>query len=459
MPVRPARGKKFTKQSRFPPVLIVSPNAVFARCEVQSIRMRRILASARTACCAKSLLAAVAALVLIGSGDRAFSQILDPGWQIVYPGQTAYQGAPLYAPQMAMPAYQPAPMVYPQMAMPQPRGYQPAPVYYVQAPAPQPRVYQPAPAYYVQAPAPQQRGYQPAPVYYAQAPAPQARSYQPRVVYQQAPAQVVAAQPAATSSWSTTMSAAQSGGAQVSAPSAPREVRGFHSTAPAPMTGSVPAAPVATAAQAAPATSPLADRPTVQYAQAAPLQQQAFGYHQPSAFGYQPQSSFGYQAPAYAPSSSGDMARPMVDPRYDRQVVDYQGTEAPGTIVIDTPHYFLYLVMEDHKAMRYGIGVGRPGFTWSGEKEISAMREWPDWRPPDEMLDRRPDLPRYVPGGLDNPLGARALYLGSTLYRIHGSNEPWTIGTQVSSGCIRLRNADVIDLYDRVKIGTKVIVM
>ncbi len=153
------------------------------------------------------------------------------------------------------------------------------------------------------------------------------------------------------------------------------------------------------------------------------------------------------------------MARPMVDPRYDRQVVDYQGTEAPGTIVIDTPHYFLYLVMEDHKAMRYGIGVGRPGFTWSGEKEISAMREWPDWRPPDEMLDRRPDLPRYVPGGLDNPLGARALYLGSTLYRIHGSNEPWTIGTQVSSGCIRLRNADVIDLYDRVKIGTKVIVM
>jgi lipoprotein-anchoring transpeptidase ErfK/SrfK len=109
--------------------------------------------------------------------------------------------------------------------------------------------------------------------------------------------------------------------------------------------------------------------------------------------------------------------------------------------------------------MRYGIGVGRPGFTWAGVKEISAMREWPDWIPPADMIHRHPDLPRYMAGGPGNPLGARALYLGSTLYRIHGSNEPWTIGTPVSSGCIRLRNADVIDLYGRVKVGNKVAVI
>jgi lipoprotein-anchoring transpeptidase ErfK/SrfK len=147
------------------------------------------------------------------------------------------------------------------------------------------------------------------------------------------------------------------------------------------------------------------------------------------------------------------------DPRYDRQVVVYSGTEKPGTIIIDTHERLLYLVEDDGKAIRYGIGVGRPGFVWSGVKEVSMKREWPDWTPPDEMLRRRPDLPRYMPGGPDNPLGARALYLGSSLYRIHGSNEPWTIGTQVSSGCIRMRNEDVIDLYDRVKVGTKVVVI
>jgi lipoprotein-anchoring transpeptidase ErfK/SrfK len=163
--------------------------------------------------------------------------------------------------------------------------------------------------------------------------------------------------------------------------------------------------------------------------------------------------------PAYAPAPVADPAHPAIDPQYQRQIVDYGGSEKPGTVVIDTPHFFLYLVMEDGKALRYGIGVGRPGFTWAGVKEISAMREWPDWIPPAEMLERRPDLPRFMPGGPDNPLGARALYLGSTLYRIHGSNEPWTIGMQVSSGCIRLRNEDVIDLYGRVKVGTKVIVL
>jgi lipoprotein-anchoring transpeptidase ErfK/SrfK len=167
----------------------------------------------------------------------------------------------------------------------------------------------------------------------------------------------------------------------------------------------------------------------------------------------------------FAPSSQGDlmhqgdMAHPPVDPKYDRQLVDYKSEEKPGTVVIDTPHHFLFLVQDNGKAMRYGIGVGRPGFTWEGVKTISAKKEWPDWRPPPDMLQRRPDLPRYMAGGPENPLGARAMYLGSTVYRIHGSNEPWTIGSNVSSGCIRLRNADVIDLYNRVQVGTKVVVM
>jgi lipoprotein-anchoring transpeptidase ErfK/SrfK len=159
------------------------------------------------------------------------------------------------------------------------------------------------------------------------------------------------------------------------------------------------------------------------------------------------------------PDMSTETAHPRVDPRFDRQVVAYEGREEPGTIVIDTPHKFLFLVEGDGKALRYGIGVGKPGFTWAGVKTITAKREWPDWRPPDEMLRRRPDLPRYMAGGPENPLGARAMYLGSTLYRIHGSNEPWTIGTQVSSGCIRMRNDDVSDLYTRVKVGTKVVVI
>jgi lipoprotein-anchoring transpeptidase ErfK/SrfK len=191
-------------------------------------------------------------------------------------------------------------------------------------------------------------------------------------------------------------------------------------------------------------------------------------YQQPS--GYQPAPSY-YQpapqsnvmndpAPGYAPSADGDMAQHQpIDPKFERQTVAYGSREAPGTIIIDTPNKFLYLVEADGRAMRYGIGVGKPGFIWSGEKTISAKREWPDWRPPDEMIARRPDLPRFMAGGPDNPLGARAMYLGSTLYRIHGSNEPWTIGTNVSSGCIRMRNQDVIDLYDRVKVGTKVVVI
>lgn len=152
-------------------------------------------------------------------------------------------------------------------------------------------------------------------------------------------------------------------------------------------------------------------------------------------------------------------ARPDMDPKYLMQTVAYDGGEPAGTIIIDTPRRFLFLVQGDGTALRYGIGVGRPGFTWAGVKHVSMKREWPDWRPPPEMLRRRPDLPSFMAGGPENPLGARALYLGSSLYRIHGSNEPWTIGTQVSSGCIRMRNEDIIDLYDRVRVGTKVVVL
>ena len=156
---------------------------------------------------------------------------------------------------------------------------------------------------------------------------------------------------------------------------------------------------------------------------------------------------------------SDEPLRPEPDQKYSKQTVAYSGPEKPGTIIIDTPNRFLFLVQEDGTAMRYGIGVGRPGFTWAGAKTITAKKEWPDWVPPPEMLQRRPDLPGFMAGGPDNPLGARAMYLGSTLYRIHGSNEPWTIGQAVSSGCIRMRNEDVVDLYNRVKVGTKVLVI
>jgi lipoprotein-anchoring transpeptidase ErfK/SrfK len=156
---------------------------------------------------------------------------------------------------------------------------------------------------------------------------------------------------------------------------------------------------------------------------------------------------------------ASDPAQRAFNPKFEKQLVDYHGKEGAGTIVVDTPNKFLYLVQENGRAMRYGIGVGRPGFTWSGVKQISAKKEWPAWTPPPEMLARRPDLPRHMEGGPQNPLGARAMYLGSSLYRIHGSNEPWTIGTNVSSGCIRMRNEDVIDLYGRVNVGARVVVI
>jgi lipoprotein-anchoring transpeptidase ErfK/SrfK len=141
-----------------------------------------------------------------------------------------------------------------------------------------------------------------------------------------------------------------------------------------------------------------------------------------------------------------------------REEVAYTGKYGPGTIIVDTNEKRLYFVMPNGRAMKYGVGVGRPGFAWSGVKSVTRKAEWPGWTPPPQMIRRRPDLPRHMPGGEGNPLGARALYLGGSLYRIHGSNEPETIGQAVSSGCIRMLNADVIDLYERVKIGTRVIV-
>lgn len=163
------------------------------------------------------------------------------------------------------------------------------------------------------------------------------------------------------------------------------------------------------------------------------------------------------QQVAALPSDAGLQQR--VDPRFARTVAPYAGPHAPGTIIVDTPSRYLYLVQPGGKAIRYGIGVGRPGFEWAGVKRVTRKAEWPDWTPPAEMLKRRPDLPKFMKGGIDNPLGARALYLGSSLYRIHGTNEPWTIGQNVSSGCIRMMNDDVIDLYSRVRVGTRVVVI
>ncbi len=146
----------------------------------------------------------------------------------------------------------------------------------------------------------------------------------------------------------------------------------------------------------------------------------------------------------------------QVAPQFLPTIVDYAGPHKAGTIVIDTNERYLYLVQRDGTARRYGVGVGKPGFEWAGSHKVTRKAQWPDWRPPAEMRKRRPDLPKFMEGGPNNPLGARALYLGSTLYRIHGSNQPWTIGHAVSSGCIRMRNEDVTDLYERVGVGTTV---
>ncbi len=172
------------------------------------------------------------------------------------------------------------------------------------------------------------------------------------------------------------------------------------------------------------------------------------------------------QPAAFNPAIVAPRRQPTTDPRYGRPTdpaflpreIAFETSYAKGTIIIDTEARYLYLVLGNGRAMRYGVGVGRPGFEWAGTHTVTRKAKWPEWTPPEEMRQRVPNLPVKMEGGVNNPLGARALYLGSTLYRIHGSNEPWTIGHAVSSGCIRMRNQDVVDLYDRVKVGTKVIV-
>jgi lipoprotein-anchoring transpeptidase ErfK/SrfK len=160
----------------------------------------------------------------------------------------------------------------------------------------------------------------------------------------------------------------------------------------------------------------------------------------------------------FPPGQASSDGRPLVSP-IPRETISYDGPYAPGTIVVNTGERRLYYVLPGHEAIKYGVGVGRPGFTWAGRSRIANKREWPDWTPPPQMLKRRPDLPRHMEGGIDNPLGARAMYIAGTLYRIHGSNEPDTIGQAVSSGCIRMTNDDVTDLYSRVKVGAPVVVM
>jgi lipoprotein-anchoring transpeptidase ErfK/SrfK len=163
--------------------------------------------------------------------------------------------------------------------------------------------------------------------------------------------------------------------------------------------------------------------------------------------------------PVQAAPSEDEGSAVEMPARLKRQIVSYPTREAPGTVIIDTPNTYLYYVLGGGRAVRYGIGVGRDGFTWSGTQSVTKKAEWPDWTPPPEMIARQPYLPRHMAGGPGNPLGARAMYLGGTVYRIHGTNAPETIGTHVSSGCIRLTNQDVSDLYSRVNVGTKVIVL
>lgn len=238
--------------------------------------------------------------------------------------------------------------------------------------------------------------------------------------------------------------------------------QGYMAPAPQTYAAAAPAAPTVAPAAAPPASNSggflqaIFGGPTINV----PVSRVYPAYQAPQP---QPQAAPPVMPPvqqaSYNPSNPPDESSYPIDPRFMRQVVAYNGNEKPGTIIVDTPDKFLFLVEEGGRALRYGIGVGRPGFTWSGVKTITAMKKWPDWTPPPEMIARQPEIPHFMPGGLGNPLGSRALYLGSTLYRIHGSNEPWTIGHDVSSGCIRMRNADVEDLYDRVHVGTKVVVM
>jgi lipoprotein-anchoring transpeptidase ErfK/SrfK len=176
--------------------------------------------------------------------------------------------------------------------------------------------------------------------------------------------------------------------------------------------------------------------------------------------GFAPQPAPPSVMSALPPEDQPEVGQPKELPQnLKKQLVDYSTREPAGTVIVDTPNTYLYLVLGNGNAIRYGIGVGREGFTWAGTERVSKMSEWPDWHPPSEMIERQPYLPRFMAGGPGNPLGARALYLGKTLYRIHGTNQPSTIGTTVSSGCIRLINEDIEDLFSRVQVGSRVVVL
>jgi lipoprotein-anchoring transpeptidase ErfK/SrfK len=200
-----------------------------------------------------------------------------------------------------------------------------------------------------------------------------------------------------------------------------------------------------------------------QYGAAPPQQYQEQGLRPPGAIGPGGQQTAAIDPEVVSRLPQDDRPetgpRKELPPQFRRTQVNYNTREPAGTLIVDTQNTYLYLVLGGGKAMRYGIGVGREGFTWAGAERVTRMAEWPDWHPPPEMIERQPYLPRFMAGGEGNPLGARALYLGKTIYRIHGTNQPSTIGTFVSSGCIRLTNEDVIDLYYRVKVGTRVVVL
>ena len=234
----------------------------------------------------------------------------------------------------------------------------------------------------------------------------------------------------------------------VSSASAPP---GVYGAPPATAYGAAPSAPYVP-----PASGSYAGRPD-DLRQSAPRPPMSIdGRRHPDATGSIPSATIA----ALPPEDQPEVGKPKeLPPQFKRQIVSYQTKHPAGTIVIDTPSTFLYYVNGDGTAIRYGIGVGREGFTWAGTEKITRMAEWPDWHPPAEMIDRQPYLPRFMAGGESNPMGARALYLGKTIYRVHGTNQPSTIGQFVSSGCIRMLNEDVIDLYTRVKVGTKVVVL
>jgi lipoprotein-anchoring transpeptidase ErfK/SrfK len=222
----------------------------------------------------------------------------------------------------------------------------------------------------------------------------------------------------------------------------------------APPPGGAYAPPPPGGVYAPPPTGPYATPPD--YAPRPPAAIEATRQPYPGATGSIPPGAIA----GLPPEDQPEVGKPKeLPPQFRRQVVSYQTKQPAGTIVIDTPSTFLYYVNGDGTAIRYGIGVGRDGFTWAGTEKITRMAEWPDWHPPAEMIERQPYLPRFMAGGESNPLGARALYLGKTIYRVHGTNQPSTIGQFVSSGCIRMLNDDVMDLYARVKVGTRVVVL